>query len=369
MTTVQLSDAVPLSGIRKTKEGYLVAQPRVARTGIQLYMGDELGLPEFKGKVMRVYRPEKEVFSRDALASYAHRPVTLGHPVGGVSADNWKETSVGQTGDEVLRDGDFVRVPMTVMDGNAIREIENGTLQLSMGYSADIQIGDGVSPQGESYDAVQIGMRMNHLAIVPRARGGSQLRIGDYMQEELDMADAIKTRIVLVDGLPIETTDAGATVIEKLLKDVKSLNDAATATATEHSKALATKDAEIAALQSKVLSDADFDKKVSERIGLITVAARLAPKVKVDGLSDSEVRRAVVASLFGDSAVKDKDDVYVAVRFDIAAEDSKKTRQGDPLRGHFAPPTTDSSTLTDADTAYVKMTRDLETAYLRKEAN
>ncbi len=361
---IELVDSVPLSVIRKTKDGYVVATPRVARTGIQIYGGDELGIPEFRGKVIRVYRPEDEVFNKDALHSYAHRPVTIGHPKGGVNADNWRETAVGVTGDEVLRDGNFVRVPMTVMDGEAVKAIEQGLLELSMGYSASIELADGVSPEGEPYDAVQRSMRMNHLAIVPRARGGSNLRIGDY-QEETTMADAIKTRTVLVDGLPVETTDAGAIVIERLQSEVKALKDAASTTATETSKTLAVKDAKIADLETKVVSDEAFEKRVNDRIALLTTAKALAPSLKFDGLDEASIYRNVVSALYGDSAVTGKDDHYVKARFDIAADDAAKGKKTDPMRGFFRPGASvvDASGATAGDKAYQKMVGDLQTAY------
>ena len=46
--------------MRMTANGYLVAQARVARTGIQLYHGDEVGDPR---ATVRVYRPEKTVLT------------------------------------------------------------------------------------------------------------------------------------------------------------------------------------------------------------------------------------------------------------------------------------------------------------------
>ncbi|MDT9702463.1 DUF2213 domain-containing protein, partial [Streptomyces sp. P17] len=88
---------------------------RVARTGIQQYLGSEVGRPDLE--VVTVYRPESEVFKADSMASFAHRPITDDHPDEAVTADNWKDYSVGQTGEEIKRDGDFLRVPMMVADG------------------------------------------------------------------------------------------------------------------------------------------------------------------------------------------------------------------------------------------------------------
>ena len=48
------------SKIRTTADGYLVATPRIARTGIQIYNGAEVGRPEMPQ--VRIYRPPEEVF-------------------------------------------------------------------------------------------------------------------------------------------------------------------------------------------------------------------------------------------------------------------------------------------------------------------
>ena len=37
------TDSVPVTGVRRTEDGYLVAEARVARTGIQDYLGTEIG--------------------------------------------------------------------------------------------------------------------------------------------------------------------------------------------------------------------------------------------------------------------------------------------------------------------------------------
>src|SRR5882757_7558893 len=110
MSKMLMSDTLVLDSVRRTKDGYLAANARVARVGIQKYKGHELGRPEL-GDVL-VYRPAEEVFHKDALHSMAHRPVTLTHPPEVVDAKNWKKYAKGHTGDEVLRDGDHVRIPM-----------------------------------------------------------------------------------------------------------------------------------------------------------------------------------------------------------------------------------------------------------------
>ncbi len=180
---MNLRDAFVLDDVRRTSDGYLTAFARVARTGIQEYRGHELGRPDLD--VVRVYRPPEEVFAPDAMSSFAHRPVTLRHPKTPVNAKNWKKYAGGQTGAEVVRDAEYIRIPMVLMDQKLIDAYErDGIKQLSMGYSTDIKWRTGVvdagqPDAGQQYDAVQTAIRGNHLAIVPDARGGDQLRIGD----------------------------------------------------------------------------------------------------------------------------------------------------------------------------------------------
>lgn len=166
--------------IRYTNDGYLVAMPRVARTGIQLYRGSELGRTgDDAKKIFRVYRPESEVFHTDSMASYAHKPVTDDHPPEAVNAGNWSKYGKGQIGDEVARDGQAIRVPMVLMDGALINKYKAGKAELSQGYDCDIVWTGGTSPDGEIYDCSQANIRANHTAVVDAARAGHDYRIGD----------------------------------------------------------------------------------------------------------------------------------------------------------------------------------------------
>ena len=326
-----LTDRVSVSATRRTADGYLVADAKVARTGIQEYLGSELGRPDMP--IVRLFRPEDEVFATDAMHSYAYRPVTVEHPAKMVDASTWKAVSAGQTGAEVVRDGDFVRVPLVLMDAAAIKAYESGKRELSMGYSGNVVFRDGVSPDGQPYDAVLTDLRMNHLALVQKARGGPQLRIGDGRapgdadravnpKRKTTMSD-INTRTVMVDGLPVECTDAAAIAIAKLQTQI---SDAA----ASHTVAIAAKDAAIAKAEAerdsanaKVLTDAQIDARVNARADLVA-SAKAIHDADYTGKSDADIRKAVVAAKLGDAAIKDKSESYVDARFDILVEDAKK---------------------------------------------
>lgn len=381
---MQFTDRATIAGTRRRDDGSLLADARIARTGIQSYLGSEVGKPDMA--MVRVYRPGSEVFSEDTLKSAAHRPVTNDHPSDLVTADNWKQHAVGQTGDEITGEGIFIRVPLMVSDGATIADIENGKRELSAGYTCDLSFESGTTPSGEAYDAIQKNIRINHVAIVAAGRAGSKVRIGDAAvqwgaapilpttdKEPQSMTDALRT--VVVDGLSVSTTDQGAQAITTLLQRIADAATKATATDTAHGaaiaakdKVIATKDAEIDDLKSKVLDAAAIDKLVASRASLVTVAKAIAKDVKLDGLSDADIRKAVVTAVLGDAAIKDKPAAYIDARFEILAEDRIKAGGTDPIRDAIANGTlvTDEKTVNDA---YAQMVKDLKSGTVAAAAN
>lgn len=334
---MQFVDAAKIAGTRVTSDGYLVAEVRTARTGIQDYAGFEVGKPA--SPVVRVYRPAEQVFSKDSLGSYAHKPVTNDHPVEAVTSDNWKTLAVGSIGDEVARDGDFVRIPLVLMDASTIKQVQDGKRELSAGYTCDLDWTAGKTPEGEPYDAIQKDIRINHVAIVQRGRAGSQARIGDGAKWGVapihdanhEEVKQMTLKTVTVDGIPVEVTDQGAVVIATLQQRVtdagKKLSDAESAHLTAiaaKDAELAKKDAEIDALKGKVLDEKALDAKVQARADLISVAKSISKDLKTEGLSDAAIRKAVVVAKFGDEALKDKSEAYIDARFDILADEAKK---------------------------------------------
>lgn len=371
-------DAVSIAGTRRRDDGYLVADARVARTGIQLYAGHEVGRPDMP--VVRVYRPEEEVFSRDTLASFAHRPVTNDHPAEPVTANNWRQFAVGQTADEIARDGQFIRVPLMVADAAAIKAIEEGKRELSAGYTCDLAWESGETASGEAYDAIQRNIKINHVAIVDRGRAGSQARIGDgadkWGASPVTPADERKSpmadlRKVLVDGLQVETTDAGAQAIDKLQKALADSAANITKLQDEHAKALAAKDEEIGKLKAdlKTAQDAakiDVDKLVADRAELVETVKAIDAKIETAGKSDADLRKAAVAAKLGDEMVKDASDAEILGMFKAVAKDAKADPVADAIRSGIKPTITDAKA--QADKALSDSVADLNAWRYQKEA-
>jgi hypothetical protein len=321
-----------LSNVRLTRDGYLVASVLCARTGIQDYLGVEVGRPEIP--VVHVYRPESAVFAKDSLATFVGKPTTNDHPPVPVTADNWKQFAVGAIGEEVLREGDYIRVPITLMDASVIKAVQDGKRGISMGYEMDLTWESGQTPDGHAYDAVMSNLKMNHLAIVDRGRAGSRARIGDSDHPKpwgvapllLDGKPSMTRKIVL-DGITIETTDQGAEALQKLQAQNQILTDAAKTTQAAHDaaiaakdKELAAKDAEIDALKKTALTDAQLDAKVQARASLISKAQKLAKDADLAGKSDIEIMTVAVTAARGADAVTGKSPAYIEAAFDLAVD-------------------------------------------------
>lgn len=330
-------DASPLVGVKVHKDGYLAATVRAARTGVQTYLASEVGLTG--DNEVRIYRPLGEVMRLDSVASYKGKPITDEHPGERVTSDNWASLSRG-TIMAVRRRADDVELDIVVSDKALVEKIRAGSAkELSAGYVANIDWTPGIAEDGTPYDGVQRDIYVDHLAVVPVARAGSDYRIGDTRlfgarptnrhenkdKETTAMADTHETTVMVGDGA-VPTTEAGAIRI-------KALQDNASETATKLAdaetkladvqKQIEAKDGEIAALKKQV-SDATSPKALSD-------AAKARAKVMeagkkygmseedMDEMDDAAIRRAVVTKALGDEA-KNLTDAGVEGAFPFAVK-------------------------------------------------
>lgn len=348
-------DAVALdqSSVRITGDGYLVADARVARVGIQSYGAHELGLKDRAATdVIRVYRSPDEVFAKDALGSMAWRPMTNDHPKDMVTADNWKALTVGSIGDgaarEVAKDGEYVRVSLTMMDKAAIDDWKDGKRELSVGYTCDVDFTPGQTADGQAYDAVQRNIRTNHLALVKYGRAGSACRIGDSWGDPDPAPNPTKDKTMTLktitfDGLQVaDVSPAAEAVIVKLQGQVA---DAATVKTTLDAKVAelttqnATKDAEIATLKTQLADAAITPAKLQDAAkayALVVGQAKALGATVTDGMDVPAIQAAVVSAKLGDAAKGWAAD-QIATSFATLAAGVKvsATDSVDPLRQHL----------------------------------
>lgn len=176
--------------VEKTPEGFLLATGvPVARTGLQLYAAEEIPnvQPGADGIIYVDRRPE-DVFRPETLASFNGKPFTNDHPESegnewAVRPDNYSEVGAGTvlnprrgTG---IEDG-LLLCDIVIMREDAIADYENGKREVSVGYDCEyIETAPG--------HAYQTNIVANHVALVDKARCGSQCSIRDRQPEEKKM--------------------------------------------------------------------------------------------------------------------------------------------------------------------------------------
>ena len=150
-----------------TAEGYLVDHPILTTTGIFEYKQDD-------GSIRRELRLPEYVFEEESLKSYKGKPIIITHDAGSVDKDNVEEEQIGTILSEGYKDGDNVRAEIIIHDTNTMKA--SGLKELSVGYSLDT-IEDPGEWNGQHYDAIQTNIRVNHLALVFKARAGNKARL------------------------------------------------------------------------------------------------------------------------------------------------------------------------------------------------
>lgn len=352
---MEFFDKAPIQSRKKTSDGYLAVSTLVARTGVQDYLASELG-DHFKDRapnsIVKIYRPESEVFAADSMASYAFKPVTNNHPSESVKSHNWADLAKGAIGADVVRDGEAVRVNMLVMDGATVAEIDSGKRQLSAGYTAIIDATPGTTPDGQAYDGRQTNIRINHVAVVDKARGGDALVIPDSKFAICDSnPNAMPKRKYMehltFDGVSVPLDDAKG--VTSLFDKMTAQIDAFKVQLADMDKKMAEKDDELEKAKSKVKDEAAIDALVSDRAALIATVAKIDDAFDCKGKSDADIKRAVVVAKFGD-AMADKSADYIAARFDILAD----AEPSDPIKDAIKNPAAKVDVVGDARAEYLK---------------
>lgn len=163
-------DLGTLRPARRMADGRVVADAHLTRTGVFEYLDGQ-------GKIRRELREPTEVFRPDSLSTFQMVPVTDDHPPVLVDSTNARDYMVGSTGESVVRDDDHVRASVMVTDKRTIQKMESGKVEVSCGYTCDLDETPGVHPVYGKYDARQVNIRGNHVAIVDSARAGRTARV------------------------------------------------------------------------------------------------------------------------------------------------------------------------------------------------
>nr|DAI73327.1 MAG TPA: hypothetical protein [Caudoviricetes sp.] len=299
-----------------TDEGFLRVPGKAARTGIQEYLASELGLKDrAPNDIIRVYRPAEEVFNDESLQSYLGADVTNNHPPTLVNASTYRNTSVGVVTSVGRQDGDFVIVDMVIKDKDAIKAVETGKCELSAGYTAVYDDTPGTTPEGEPYDFRQTQIKINHVAIVDRARAGAMARIFDNMEKKP------MYQITTDTGLKVDVADAA--VVDAFKRLEQRVSDAEAAKETVQAQLDAAME-QVADLTTKC-SDEALKARV-EAIARVTTSARkvAGDEFTCDSMDPVAIKRAALAVKRPSVDWAEKSTAYVEAAFDMAVEEPVK---------------------------------------------
>lgn len=189
---------------------------RIAVSGIYDYALEEIptlripmpghGAPDWveEKRLYQVYRPPFVLAA--ACDKFKMLPLTHHHPKVPVDGQNFRDLALGYTGEnptvDYVKEKNEVGIRSTLMmyDDEALQAYENGEIQLSPGYVAVFEWQKGTSPDGQPYDIVMKEITdVNHVALLPKGRGGEYAVVMDKAPEQRTVFDYIRNRREVLD--------------------------------------------------------------------------------------------------------------------------------------------------------------------------
>ena len=160
----------------RTTEGFLLCRDvRVARTGEMLYAAGEVPVEPGISGLIKISRDASVLFDPITIQSGLGKSVTIQHPEEDVDPKNWREFEVGTAlscSQGRGADSEYLLMDLMVKDSYAIEQIENGLIEISLGYDAAYhEMSSGIGYQTD--------MIINHVALVERGRCGSSCAVRD----------------------------------------------------------------------------------------------------------------------------------------------------------------------------------------------
>lgn len=336
MKVIVIDRSFAITRREKLSNGYLKVPGVVARAGnVQAYLAKELELTDRKpDEIVYVYRPPEEVFSADSLKSYADADVTNDHPNDLVNSKSFKTVSVGHaSSDGRATDDDCVEVDLIIKDEEAIKSIEAGKIELSAGYLAEYVSQPGETQDGQKYEFIQKDIRINHIALVDKARAGKQARLYDSKttpEEKIIM----KGHVTLDSSTVVEVEDAStAKLIQNTIDSLRKQSEDSQVKVREVQKvadeeqAKREKAEEDLEEEKKKSSDAALNNRVKEVMSVRQSASKMIKDFKCESLDTLEIKRQALGHVRPKVDWKDKSEAYVLAAWDAEEEKTDEEKE------------------------------------------
>lgn len=348
------SRVVPFS---RDENGYLRGVAIIGRVGIQRYRTKD-------GKEFRILRRPEEVSDAASLSSMSMLPMSRKHPPKNFTPESIRGKQVGSSGENIEYENGRIFAPLNITEKRAQDGAISGEgRELSIGYKARLVREPGTW-EGEHYDAEQIRIRGNHIALTEKARAGAEaaIELADGAEEkvlfdscDLCLMDDIDTTIVFSDneqpkkepsmakftlksGQVVEADQEFIDAHNAVIKERDDASSALEKEQTEHATAkasIAAKDQEIQDAKDGALSDEDVTSRAKEMIAVKEQAIKAGVEFKdgedmsIEDMKKNTIKKAMPDAEFKDSEI---DAFYSAAtgvlknKKDVASSNRKKMK-------------------------------------------
>ena len=381
MPRVRRYDRASTSEWAKLPNGYLRATASIARADcVQEYTLAD-------GTRRREFRPSTEVFHVDAMGSFSLLPLTSEHPPVLLTAENTKDFQVGSVGENLRQDGDKVVASILVTDATAVADLLAGRRrEVSCGYVCELEATPGEF-NGQRYDAIQRGIRGNHVALTVQGRAGPQVRVHldstDAVQSGLSPADEPQDGArgdamekVQINGVWVELPAQAAQLLaverEQRVKQDSAQAESikAAQAAAETAKAKADAAEAKAAAADKARTDATADARIHEmvtaRLALLDKARAVLGTegaAKLDSTTAKDIQLAVLKALAPEKSFEGTSEEHVAIWFDAFTAGAAKAQPTAAERTRAIAGAPGGGAASGAEAAYAKLHEGVEGAW------
>ncbi|MCM0627408.1 DUF2213 domain-containing protein [Lysinibacillus sp. OL1_EC] len=319
---LQRYDTSYIKDYMETPEGYLTVNVPITRPGVFPYQRQD-------GTVQMEAKLPDEIFSDRTIRSARSKPVTDGHPNEPVTIDNYQAYAKGMSHTDSRVEDFKLYISLTVTDKALIEKIHQGYNEISIGFLSDV-VAESGTYNGDQYEYVQRNVEINHIAIVEKGRAGPEVAIrADSDAWQIDEKEGGNTEMakIKIEGTEYEVDPAVKAHIDALKAKEETAKAKGDSLDTLQGRydALEVKlqntEQDLANAKAKQLSEDEFDKKVEERVGLISTAKPLlGDSFDFTGKSEREIKEAVISTTKQDFKGDGKSDDYINAFFDATVE-------------------------------------------------
>ncbi len=325
------------------------------------------------GSISKEAKLPEELFKDGTLDSLRGAPITNEHPQGFVDGNNSASLVKGSVLSVEVKDYSRLEGSGSIFDASLIKEIEDGNKkEVSIGFSAKVDDTPG-ELNSVKYDRAQRDIKINHLAICPSGRAGSEVAIHndskndfavqrtDSVQKEFDkMSDTKSSKydelVKKIDSLKefftkkrdgkkvekktdVQDIEAAMQQLAALTEELKASAEGADPIDSiqqlqAEKQKIAGLEAQVQGLQTvieemklkmeAVMSPEAVDERLESRSKIIDVGTALIKEFKSEGKTDSEMMIEVINEILpmedGSKLTTDSEDYLIEARYDAAAE-------------------------------------------------